>query len=74
MTVQESDDVALGAEQHIAVEPAKGKDISPSGGFDALGAIGNALPERPERLGNLHCDRPRIVFAQSRQMWTRPIA
>ncbi|MGH2404007.1 MAG: hypothetical protein ACRDGN_06010, partial [bacterium] len=75
VAVQEADDFGLRAKEHVAIEPAERERVpARRARLDALGAIGDALAERPERLGNLYSDSLGIIFAQSRQMRTCAVA
>src|SRR5205809_8061356 len=73
VAVQESNHIRLCPEKDVPVEPAEGEGVPAlPARLDPFRAVGNPLPERAERLGDLYGDRLALVVAFRLEVRARP--
>src|SRR5436309_12102258 len=74
VAVQEPNHIRLCPEKDIPVEPAEGECVPAlPARLDPFRAVGNPLPERAERLGDLHGNRLALVVALRLKVGTLPV-
>src|SRR5436309_10815483 len=75
VAVQEPNHIRLCPEKDVPVEPAESECVPAlSARLDPFRAVGNPLPKRAERLGDLHGNRLALVVAFRLEMRARPVA
>src|SRR5213594_2036433 len=74
VAVQEANHIRLCPEKDVPVEPAESERVPAlPARLDPFRAVGNPLPERAERLGDLHGNRLALVVALRLKVGTLPV-